>query len=149
MPTIRKLGEREVEQKEEVVSKEKLVLSKTVTVEIVYKLSKDLEAIMIPKKKVNYMPDHSEDEEPEQPKKDVYFSDREIKEKIEKYINEVSHKEKDDKKDKGQKDKERKADKMVTLSYKDSPFIHKIRTFCLTQSSIRSKSMSRTQPRKK
>ena len=49
------------------------------TVEIVYKLSKDLEAIMIPKKKINYMPDHSEDEEPELPKKDVYFSDREIK----------------------------------------------------------------------
>ena len=87
VPTIRKLGEREVEEKEEIVSKEKLVLSKTLSVEIVYKLNKDLEGILLPKKKINYMPDNSEDEEPEVPKKEEYFSDKELKERIEKYIN--------------------------------------------------------------
>ena len=119
-----------MEEKEEVVSKEKLVLSKTLSVEIVYKLSKDLEGILIAKKKINYMPEHSEDEEPEAPKKEEYFSDKELKEKIEKYINECSHKEKEEKKEKGEKEKERKVEKMVTLSYKDNPFIHKIRKVC-------------------
>ena len=62
MPTIRKLGEKEVEEKEEIYSKEKLVLSKTLNVEFVYKLNKDLEEVLIPKKKVNYMPDNSDEE---------------------------------------------------------------------------------------
>ena len=60
MPTIRKLGEKESEEKEEVFSKEKLVLSKTLNVEVVYKLNKELEDILLPKKKINYMPDNSD-----------------------------------------------------------------------------------------
>jgi len=42
VPTVRKLGEKEAEEKEEVFSKEKLVLSKSMGVEVVYKLNKDL-----------------------------------------------------------------------------------------------------------
>lgn len=42
MPTIKKMGEKEVEGKEEIVSKEKLKLSKTVVVDYVFKLTEDL-----------------------------------------------------------------------------------------------------------
>lgn len=71
------------------------------------------------------MPDNSDEEEEENPKKEkeLYFSERELKEKIEKYINDCGQKQKEDKK---QKEKERKVDKMVTLSYKDNQFIHKL-----------------------
>ena len=129
MPTIRKLGEKEVEEKEEIYSKEKLVLSKTLNVEFVYKLNKDLEEVLIPKKKVNYMPDNS-DEEQQVPKKekDLYFSQKELKQKIEKYINECDQKEKQEK-----KDKERKVDKMVTLSYKDNQLINKLCRYSIIQ----------------
>ena len=72
------------------------------------------------------MPDNSDEEEEENPKKEkeLYFSEKELKEKIEKYINDCGQKQKEDKK---QKEKERKVDKMVTLSYKDNQFIHKLR----------------------
>lgn len=93
VPTVRKLGEKEVEEKEDIVSKEKLVLSKTMSVEIVYKLNKDLEGLLIPPKKVNYMPDNSDEEVEEKEKKEVFFSEREVKEKIEKYLNTLAVKE--------------------------------------------------------
>jgi hypothetical protein len=38
------------------------VLSKTLTVDHVYKLSKELEDVLLPKKPINYMPDNSDEE---------------------------------------------------------------------------------------
>lgn len=63
-------------------------------IEVVYKLNKELEDILLPKKKINYMPDNSDEEEEENPKKEkeLYFSERELKEKIEKYINDCGQK---------------------------------------------------------
>lgn len=100
-----------------------------------YKLNKDLENILIPKKVINYMPDHSEEEEEVETKKEIYFLEGEVKEKIEKYITSIAMKE--DKKDeikkeeikegKGKGGKERKVERMVTLSYKENALIHRLR----------------------
>lgn len=49
------MGEKEVEEKEEVFSKEKLKLSKTLQIDSVFKLTDDLKRILL-KKTVNYMP---------------------------------------------------------------------------------------------
>lgn len=99
-----------------------------------YKLNKDLEQILIPKKPINYMPDHSEEEEEVDTKKEMFFSEGEVKEKIEKYITGIAMKE--DKKDEIKKEetkegkakggKERKVERMVTLSYKENALIHRL-----------------------
>lgn len=65
---------------------------------------------------------------------------------MEKYLNSVAVKEKDDKKEGG---KERKQDKMVTLSYKDNAFIHKLRTCFIIQSKKKSKIMKKTFKKKR
>ena len=61
VPTIKRMGEKEVEEKSEVYSKEKIVLSKTVEVDYVYKLTDELKNLLL-KKKINYMPDNSDEE---------------------------------------------------------------------------------------
>jgi hypothetical protein len=60
-PTIKKMGDKDVEEKVEEYSKEKLKLTKTLEIEYVYKLSAELKKVLL-KKVINYMPDKSEDE---------------------------------------------------------------------------------------
>lgn len=55
VPTIKKMGEKEVEEKPEDYNKYKLKLSKTLQIEYVYRLTDDLKKILL-KKTVNYMP---------------------------------------------------------------------------------------------
>lgn len=77
-------------------------------VDYVYKLTEELKKVLL-KKKVNYMPDNSDEEE--EVKDETYLSEKELKEKIEKYINEIAVKEKDEKKEEKEekgKGKERK-----------------------------------------
>ena len=89
-PTIKKMGEKDVEEKVEEYSKEKLKLSKTMQIDYVYKPSQELKKILF-KKVINYMPDKSEDEvDQKEDKKEIYLSERDLKEKIEKYINEIA-----------------------------------------------------------
>ena len=80
VPTIRRMGEKEVEQKQVIISKEKLKLSHTVVVDYVYKLTEELKKVLL-KKVVNYMPENS-DEEVSEPPKDAFLSEKELKQKI-------------------------------------------------------------------
>ncbi len=109
-PSIKKMGEKEAEEKEEVFSKEKLKLSKTLTVDFVYKMTEEMKKVLL-KKVVNYMPDNS-DEEAEDTKKEEYLTEKELREKIEKYINEIAIKEsKEDKKKEEKEEKEEQEEK--------------------------------------
>ena len=104
------MGEKEAEEKEEVFSKEKLKLSKTLTVDFVYKMTEEMKKVLL-KKVVNYMPDNS-DEEAEDVKKEEYLTEKELREKIEKYINEIAIKEsKEDKKKEEKEEKEEQEEK--------------------------------------
>ncbi len=127
------MGEKEVQGKEEVFSKEKLKLSKTVVVDYAYKLTEELKKVLLVKKKVNYMPDNS-DQEVHETKEEVFLSEKDLRESIEKYLNEIAVKEKEDKKEqKEAKGKDRKVEKLVTLSYKDNEFIHRVRKWVFIQ----------------
>ena len=107
-----------MEAKEEDYGKYKLQLSKTMKVEYVYKMNPELKAVLV-KKKVNYMPaDSDEEREIKEQDKEVYYSNKELEELIQKYLNSVAVKE-----GKEGKEKERKTDKMITLNYKENAFL--------------------------
>lgn len=92
-PTIKQMREKEVEEKAEDFGKYKLQLSKTLHIEYVYKLTEELEKALV-KKKVNYMPANSdEEEELKQQNKEVFYTDKELTELIQKYLNSIMVKE--------------------------------------------------------